>query len=219
MQTETDKPILISNITQDQSKSFAKALSDHVGDLNGVLGPTPAADEFASSWINIKKCKINLGANLRLFELTSVVKPRLPDGSARLAIKSDRQLLFQWLKNFDAEAVPHDPRRSDNDLFQVVDEATEKNQFFLWEVDGKCVCLVGSRRETLTERWIAPVYTPTHLRGRGYASALVAFVSQKILESGKKAMLFTDLANPTSNSIYKKVGYKTVADFKHFLFV
>lgn len=30
--------------------------------------------------------------------------------------------------------------------------------------------------------------------------------SQKIVDSGKKGMLFTDLANPTSNSIYSAVA-------------
>ena len=58
------------------------------------------------------------------------------------------------------------------------------------------------------------VYTPPALRRRGFASALVAAVSAVGLASGKEVcVLYTDLANPTSNSIYQKIGYRPVCDW------
>jgi hypothetical protein len=30
--------------------------------------------------------------------------------------------------------------------------------------------------------------------------------------------LFTDLANPTSNSIYRKLGYQPIGDHRHYMF-
>ncbi|MEQ1664454.1 MAG: GNAT family N-acetyltransferase [Bdellovibrionales bacterium] len=107
---------------------------------------------------------------------------------------------------------------SPEDRYRLFRDGTKKNQWFVWEHNGECVCLLGSTRETDNERWIAPVYTPPELRGLGYASSLVAGVSQKIVNSGKKGMLFTDLANPTSNSIYSAVGYQPLLDFKHINF-
>lgn len=63
------------------------------------------------------------------------------------------------------------------------------------------------------------VYTPPEFRKNGYASFVVAELSQKILNSGKKfCILYTDLANPTSNKIYQNIGYKEVADSKHMIF-
>jgi len=60
---------------------------------------------------------------------------------------------------------------------------------------------------------IGPVYTPPELRGRGYASALVAGTSQQLLDGGKRfCFLFTDLANPTSNGVYQRLGYRPVED-------
>jgi predicted GNAT family acetyltransferase len=60
---------------------------------------------------------------------------------------------------------------------------------------------------------IGAVYTPPEARGRGYATALVAAVSQHLLDRGRAfTYLYTDLANPTSNSIYQKIGYRPVAD-------
>ena len=60
---------------------------------------------------------------------------------------------------------------------------------------------------------INSVYTPKEYRQKGYATAVVAELSRTILNSGKKfCTLFTDLANPTSNSIYQKIGYKIEFD-------
>jgi predicted GNAT family acetyltransferase len=60
---------------------------------------------------------------------------------------------------------------------------------------------------------VSGVYTPPELRCKGYATSCVAELSRNILQSGKKfCMLYTDLANPTSNSIYMKIGYWPVCD-------
>ncbi len=104
------------------------------------------------------------------------------------------------------------------EIRQRLRDGITRNFYYLWE-DHERVSLVGSTRETDARRWIAPVYTPKNFRGHGYASALVAAVSQQFVNLGKKCILFTDLANSTSNSIYQKVGYRPLADFKHIEFV
>jgi predicted GNAT family acetyltransferase len=51
------------------------------------------------------------------------------------------------------------------------------------------------------------------MRGRGYASALVAAASQEALDGGRRfCFLFTNLANPTANHIYQAIGYQPVRD-------
>jgi predicted GNAT family acetyltransferase len=63
------------------------------------------------------------------------------------------------------------------------------------------------------------VYTPPQARGRGYASALVATTSQRLLATGRDyCFLFTNLANPTSNHIYQEVGYEPVSDISAYAF-
>lgn len=60
---------------------------------------------------------------------------------------------------------------------------------------------------------IGPVFTPPELRGRGYAGVAVAELSRRLLHAGNRAcMLYTDLANPTSNSVYQRIGYRPVLD-------
>ena len=56
-------------------------------------------------------------------------------------------------------------------------------------------------------------YTPPQLRGRGYASAATAEVSRAATDAGaEEVLLYTDLANPVSNSIYQRIGYREVED-------
>jgi predicted GNAT family acetyltransferase len=60
---------------------------------------------------------------------------------------------------------------------------------------------------------VSPVYTPSDLRGRGYAGAVTAAVSRAALDAGAgEVLLFTDLANPTSNALYQRIGYVPVSD-------
>jgi hypothetical protein len=83
---------------------------------------------------------------------------------------------------------------------------------YLWE-DGEPVSLCGVGGPTPNGIRIGPVYTPPASRGRGYASALVAAVSQAALDAGRRfCFLFTDAANPTANHIYQQIGYEHVRD-------
>jgi predicted GNAT family acetyltransferase len=66
---------------------------------------------------------------------------------------------------------------------------------------------------------VGPVYTPPEVRGHGYASAATAAVSQAALEDGlREVVLYTDLANPTSNALYQRLGYRPVEDRVVFSF-
>jgi predicted GNAT family acetyltransferase len=57
------------------------------------------------------------------------------------------------------------------------------------------------------------------LRRRGYATALTAELSRSLLAGGRRfCFLFTDLANPTSNAIYMRIGYRPVTDVEEWRF-
>ncbi len=124
-------------------------------------------------------------------------------------------MIQAWVAAFQTEALPDE---APPDGTKVAAQGLEDRRFFLWE-DGEPVTLVGKNRPTQHGITIGPVYTPPAHRRQGYASAATAHLSQRLLDEGYDyCTLFTDLANPTSNSIYQKIGYQPVCDFKHFTF-
>jgi predicted GNAT family acetyltransferase len=62
------------------------------------------------------------------------------------------------------------------------------------------------------------VYTPPEQRGRGYAQACVGELSRRMRADGHRCMLFADLGNPVSNSIYRRLGYRAVAELLKYRF-
>jgi uncharacterized protein len=87
----------------------------------------------------------------------------------------------------------------------------------VWELDGEAVSMAAVSRRTPWSSSIGFVYTPPELRGRGYASAVTAALSQRELDVGQGwCSLFTDQANATSNHIYADIGYEPKSEFRHF---
>jgi len=90
---------------------------------------------------------------------------------------------------------------------------------FIWDTDNRPVSTATLMGPTPNGIRISLVYTPPEFRGRGYASACVAALTQRMLDSGKQfCFLYSDLANPTSNKIYRAIGYETVCDNVQILF-
>jgi predicted GNAT family acetyltransferase len=142
------------------------------------------------------------------------VPPRPATGAHRPAGERDRELLLDWLRAFSSEAIVGDT--AETELQRMIDIRVTDDPdygFVFWEDEGRPVSLTGFGSPTPTGMRVGPVYTPPELRGRGYASALVAEVSQAQLDAGRRfCFLYTDLANPTSNKIYVDLGYERVCD-------
>lgn len=189
------------------------------GPLPGVLGPREAAARFAELWARRNGQPAQLGLRERIFRLTSVIPPRPAEGSWRLAEERDRELLMDWIDAFRREAVPDDTAPPDRGALADRWIARSARLAYLWEDCGRVVSWVGASGETPHGIRIAPVYTPPELRGHGYASNLTAAASQDQLNRGRQlCFLFTDLANPTSNKIYRAVGYEPVVDVDQYRF-
>jgi uncharacterized protein len=138
-------------------------------------------------------------------------------GSMRLATPSEVDLMAQWIVAFCVEC--HLPPPKDPDERTRAAERIEQKRKLVWEVEGQVVSTAAIMGPTPNGIRISLVYTPPHLRGRGYASACVAALSQQMLDSGKRfCFLYTDLANPTSNKIYRAIGYEPVCDNLQVLF-
>jgi RimJ/RimL family protein N-acetyltransferase len=151
------------------------------------------------------------------YELTQVTLPEIkPPGRMRFAENSDEDLLVEWSIRFiiDCKAPEANSKTLREDTQKNVAKALANRARVLWEIDNKPVAMAGSGRKASFGTSVGSVYTPPNLRGHGYASQLVAELSQHLLDTGApRCLLFTDAANPTSNKIYQRMGYRRCCDF------
>ncbi|MEU9046912.1 MULTISPECIES: GNAT family N-acetyltransferase [unclassified Kitasatospora] len=177
--------------------------------VNGIGGGAGAVRAFAAAWTAATGAEQSVRFEERLYRLGRLTDPpRPPTGRHRLAEPADRELAIRWYEEFRAEAKVRLP-----DVPRAVDEKTAAGGLHLWEDGGRPVALAGTSPVLVGMSRIGPVYTPAEHRGHGYGSAVTAAASAHALTCGAdEVLLYTDLANPTSNSIYRQIGYLPVED-------
>lgn len=188
---------------------LAGGLADE--DLPGVNGPRAEAAGFARRYAAARGVHPTEGMALALYRLQEVVEPAPVEGAYRALAERDRATAIPFLAAFHQEARVH----ATSDPSWLFDQALRAGTrgMAVWEADGEIASLAGWSRATPGSSRIGPVYTPPERRGRGYASALVARLSRQLLERGAHfCTLYTDLANPTSNGVYRRIGYRRVME-------
>jgi len=184
---------------------IAVALARSGRTLPGVTGEVGSVDEFARTWATQTGIVSHRSHALRMYRSGPVSPPRSVRGQSRAAGRGDRALLMQWLTQFHAEAVPDSPA---DDVAELVERRLAHYETWLWCVEDTPVSLAGCSRPAAGLARVGPVYTPSEHRRRGYGAAVTAHATQVALDGGAaQVVLYTDLANPTSNAIYQSIGY------------
>ena len=207
-------PLLLSE-SEDASAyaALARDAREAFPELAGVSGPPAGIEAFLSAWGGGAR----LAMSMRIYEAGRVITPPPVGGRMRPFAEEDHGLVLAWLAAFLGEAEPEgDPAGAAGWIAR--NAADPDGGLVLWD-DGGSVSVAGYGGATPRGIRVGPVYTPPELRGRGYASALVAGLTGRLLSGGRDfCYLFTDLANPTANSIYQRVGYRPVTDFQRWTF-
>ena len=179
--------------------------------LPGVNAHPEPAGAFAGAWQRASGGGVRVHVNQRLYRLAELSWPDpAPEGTGRIAADRDVPLLTEWFRAFAFEV--HDLGRASGRAADVR-ERVSYGGITIWEAGGEPVAIAGATRQVAGMARIGPVYTPPGSRGRGYGSAATAAASQRLLAAGAEdVLLYTDLANPVSNSIYQRIGYRAVED-------
>ncbi len=204
-------PAVLTGMTAEAAAGLAADLAARGYQPPGVNAmPGPAA-AFAAAWQDHTGQPAHTAMRMRLYALGTLLPPDPPPpGTARTADAADRGLMLAWLDAFKDEAQPGGPNESE----RVVNDRIGFGGLVLWEHEGRPVSLAGRNRSAAGQARVGPVYTPPDLRGRGFGGAATAAVTQAALDGGAEGVvLFTDLANPTSNTLYQRLGYRPVSDW------
>ena len=189
-------------------------------DLPGVLGFKKGAESFVKLWCREKGINTKLVANERIYKLERVAEETLGKNEFIKATRLYEDKILQWAKEFLIEALPERNNEMIEQSLKRVTKAVRKGKFFLLLENNEPISMAQKAGKTPNGNVVNYVYTPPELRRRGYATECVAKLSNYILEEGNQfCFLFTDLMNPTSNSIYQKIGYRAVIDVDEFQFI
>ncbi len=173
---------------------------------HGVVGRREAAYGFVRAWREATGDGARLTRSMRLHRLGSLVPPRGVVGTSRPASEADVPLVGEWMDRFQADI--------DQVTTRGEDWARERwPRVVVWEAAAAPVAMAASTPPAAGVSRVGPVYTPPGSRSHGFGTAVTAAATQAAIDGGASgACLYTDLANPVSNSIYAKIGYVPVAD-------
>ena len=200
-------PVAVTAMPPEAIAPLVGDLSHVFASLPGVNGPAATAEAFAGGWAARHGTTWAPERSMMIHRLTTVTFPENPPtGALRPAAAEELGLLREWHRSF----VHDTGTREWSDDF--VDRAARAGRLFVWS-DAAPRSMVAAARGTPNGACINAVYTPDPWRRRGYATAAVAAMSQRLLHEGKAfCCLYTDLANPTSNSIYRSIGYAPIRE-------
>ncbi len=185
--------------------------------IPGVTGPSTEAQAFSECWTEGRAgVSSKVTVRMRVFEARTVTDVPLSPGKLRLAGMNDHPLMKQWIFAFlEAIGEPVDVDSAKSTAQQYI----EDGQLYIWDDSGP-VSIATETRPIRNGITISTVYTPPEHRSKGYATSCVWSLTKKLLsERYSFCSLYTDLSNPTSNSIYTKIGYVPLGDALSFDFV
>jgi predicted GNAT family acetyltransferase len=204
--------LIVSGLPAECAAVAVEVLAPSHPGLPGTVGPRGEAEGFAHRWSACTGTSAHQRMAQRVFALDQLTPPRGVRGAPRRADASDLELLAQWREAFAGEATGglrgHGTARQQASGSLVAGTAA-----LLWEIGGHPVAWASATAPVAGMSRIGPVYTPPRYRGHGYGSAVTAAAAGWARQAGAKhVVLFTDLANPVSNAIYPRVGFRPMHD-------
>ncbi|WP_350280752.1 GNAT family N-acetyltransferase [Kribbella sp. HUAS MG21] len=203
--------VYLGALSEELAVPIADAYTDVLPDLVGVAGDHLAARAFARRWCERRGGSATEGRGTRLHQLVEFNQVAAEAGGPRPMRPDEVELVAGWGQDGFAEELTSGHR-------EWAEQHLEHGTLWIWEIDGEPVSMAGHHLALFGVCRVGPVYTPPERRRHGYAGALTAHVTARILADGNQACLYTDLGNPTSNKIYAAIGYRPVRDFVDYDF-
>lgn len=182
--------------------------------LSNVIGEINISRKFADV-INLKQVKKR---ELVIHQLEKTNDITLSKGRFEKAGIKNLMQIAEFRMDFETESFG-DARLKHEEFIRDTEIRIKNETIYNWIEDDCLVSIAAIVRKTKHSSVIGMVYTPEQYRGKGFGTSIVFSLSNEILKSGfTKSVLFTDKSNPTSNSIYKKIGYEPVVEFEDIYF-
>jgi GNAT superfamily N-acetyltransferase len=202
--------MLLNVVPDDALEELVTTLRRNGTSIPGVNGAPSLATNFAELWTAGTSLPTVLARRMRLYGTGHPVLPEpAPSGRARHARQDDLDLIVGWIGECGRETRDRPIEARD-----IMRERIDGGLAWLWEdKDSTPTSLAVRRPPTAGVSRLGPVYTPPEHRRHGFGAAVTAVCTQHALDTDSTtAVLFTDVANPTSNAVYQQIGYRPLED-------
>jgi uncharacterized protein len=193
--------------------AIVAAIVDQGVDLPGVNGEAATAARFAGQWTERRGSAARPEMGMRIYELVGLVQPEGVPGALRIATAQDADTVGVMVQGFHADTGV----RREIGVDEWVRLRIAAGHVWLWDHGGP-VAMAAHTAPLGGGTRIQAVYTPPERRRRGFAGALVASLSKGLQADGVRVLLYTDLGNPTSNSVYRRIGFRAVGENLRYAF-
>jgi uncharacterized protein len=207
LQHRSALPLMLPPMELEVIAALAAAVVADGASLPGVMSDAATAARFAGCWAELSGRPAVPARGHRIYELLDFEPCAGVSGVLRIAHPSERETLIDFLRAFQRELDDFA-----TDPSPIVDQAMASGGLVVWDAAGKLAAMAATSEPLDAVVRVRYVYTPPPLRKHGYASACVSALSGLLLDRGQRVMLHTDLANPVSNSIYRRLGYRAVIE-------
>ena len=184
--------------------------------LPGIAGRPEQAIAFAEEYARLTAATYSEAMTMESYHCPAVVAPQgvvgkmlAPDSRH---IETVAEFCVGFILDGFGKTVTVDSQRAS------AERLIKSGNLFLWEQGGAVVCMTNIAHRSKRHGRINNVYTPPEHRKNGYASALVAELSRKLLAEGLTPLLFADVLTPASNKVYRSIGYKECGCIKELDF-
>ena len=197
--------VALAGMSPEATRALGARLREF--ELPGAFGDLDTVAAFADAVGRDLRVHIHETQHL----LTELIAPPRVPGAARAYARADADVYAEWNEGFIVETGV---TRGGLDVVAALERRIRGGGgLWLWEVEGEPVSMCGRTAPVCDVPRIGPVWTPPEHRGRGYAAAVTAFVCAEALAAGAAACtLFADAANTTSNGVYRRIGFRPVAE-------
>jgi RimJ/RimL family protein N-acetyltransferase len=197
--------MFLSRMPRDAVIALAYEIAARGREFPAINGASESTAAFAKAWEAITGRPSRVDRATRMYRLADLVWPEAVVGEAYRAESTESDMVAEWFAEFHDEAQPDAPV---DDWVAMAQRRIETGDVHLWRAEGVPVALAAVSGAPLGVARVGPVYTPPSYRRNGYGSGVTAAATAAALGLGAHhVVLYTDLANPTSNAIYQSIGY------------
>ncbi len=196
VQSPLEYPATLTPMESRAVLALVDAIAEAGISLPGVNGDAATAASFAGQWSERCKSAAIPFQGTRLYELLELGEVPRTEGHLRQAGPRDRSLMILWTRAFQDEIG-----ESANDTELRVDRGLATGQIWLWDQNGETTSMAVSREPA--QGVVRLSGSIRHPRSENKATRQPAFMlCRNIFAAVGIGILYTDLGNPASNSIY-----------------